>query len=183
MYTPPSDSSPPGIYGASHRGAAFDRAHIRRGFARSKDTIPNGWDCPVVIGMAPPAHRYKKMGKRLANGVEIGRIKFDAYSNVDLRTLGYLEVHINIPIYKRFQQLNCHWEALKFSRAVLCRAEPQTPEQIFKAGHGSPMTCARVVYRDADEFCHWLLASGTGQYRCPNCDACSKSCVSPCNEM
>ena len=79
----PSKTSPMGVYCASTPSAALDRALLERGYALSQYPWekPNGWDCPVVIGLGVlkrdcPIHQTLKNGAQLRHFAirhELGR--------------------------------------------------------------------------------------------------------------
>ena len=48
-------------------------------------------------------------------------------------------------MYARFNALLEEWPELLRGEKVACRARFLTPLDLLGAGHGAPMTCARVV--------------------------------------
>ena len=133
---PPSSTSPMGIYLANTPSAALDRASLKRGYAQSLHPggIPNGWDCPVVIGMGLNIGECG-LHRRLVNTAELRR--FPIHHNrgpgapVDLAECQVLDVRIFKPLYDRYQELPRRWDALKEGTEVLCRARRRRPEDFF----------------------------------------------------
>ena len=185
---PPSSTSPMGIYLATTPSAALDRASLKRGYARSLHPrgIPNGWDCPVVIGMGLNIGECG-LHRRLANTAELRRHTIHHNRGlgapVDLAECQVLDVRIFKPLYDRYQKLPQRWDALKRGARVLRRARRGRPEDFFSGGHGAPLSCGRTTeYPDGVRYNGWLTTGprGTRQWRCPTCDRNynqSMSCV------
>ena len=125
-----------GIYLATTPSAALDRASLQRGYAQSLHPrgTPNGWDCPVVIGMGLNIEECG-LHRRLANGAELRRHTIHHNRGpgapVDLEECQVLDVRIFTPLYNRYQQLPQCWGQLERGEMVLCRARLGRPEDFF----------------------------------------------------
>ncbi len=81
--------------------------------------IPNGCDCPVVIGFDLDISMCGRHAK-LNNGVVLRRYLTHGRTEVNLEELNIVECHLFIPLYDRFSQLPQVWGDLQQGQRVLC---------------------------------------------------------------
>ena len=175
MWHTPTISSPLGIYCASTPSAALDKASLRRGYAFSHvpPIAPNGWDCPIVVGMGLNLNECGMHGK-LRSGAVLRRktISHNYGPGAPLplqQNLNIQEVRFYIPLYQRYQELPAHWPALQRGDLVLCRAKHGCPNDFFTGGHGPPLSCGRVTADPKEDGWMTTCRKGTQQWRCPTC--------------
>ena len=174
---PPSQTSPPAVWLATTKSAALERAAAERGWAFSQRPcgIPNGWDCPVVIGVRLDLDRCG-LHSRLCCGAELRRYLTSNRLVVPLEELRVVQCSIYKPVYDRFQKLEDVWEDLEAGKLVLCRSRWHDPASFFKSGHGRPWTCGRTCANPNE--CGWLQADNTREWRCRECDDRATRCRS-----
>jgi len=173
-----SSSSPCGVWGCDAPGHAFDRTPLMRGQTGRSASGISAWDCPVALCWyfdTAKVHTHKRL---VTGTVQVVKLPVD--SLFDVRgTLTQIWVHRTL--YERFRELPRHWPALRAGRLVACRARLAYPDDLYRSGDASPMTCGRVVAVESDEFQIWVKASSTKQYRCPWCEGLYKRCR-PCTD-
>ena len=157
---------PLAVWLAATPSAALDRAAATRGYAKTVNGIPNGWDSPVAIGFAFDDTSKPGLHKKLKNDVDLRRWLTSGRRMVALDELPIVSLHIVEPHYNRLQELHTHWSDLEEGTLVLCRSRRWHPEDFFKSGHGE-WSCGRVT-----AYPHELgwMQSNNGRWRCPICD-------------
>ena len=140
-----SKTSPLGIWVATSPSAAMDRAAVNRGYAASLSPrgVPNGWDVPVVFGFQIDASLWRQH-KPLKNGVNLGRITTHGRAEVSLKELRITQLLIYAPVYENYNKLPLFWHDLQRGKRVLCRTRERCPEDLWKGGHGAPLSCGRT---------------------------------------
>ena len=94
-------TSPAAVWVTNTRSSAIDRASAERGHAAKSGYPPDGWDCPVAIGLAVPSERIGKH-KHLVNGVRISRILAEPGRHlIPIGELQIVEVNFHRPLYRR----------------------------------------------------------------------------------
>ena len=169
LWHEPSLTSPSGIYLANSPSAALDRAAMIRGYAATLQPhgVPNAWDVAVAIGFRINDSQLRKHHV-LKNGVILARLPLpENRAIVSLNELPICELWIHLPTYKRFNELSSVWPDLVRGDAVLCRACQGRPDEMFKSGHGSPWSCARISRDPHGQ--GWVKALKSKQWRCPWC--------------
>ena len=168
-YTPPSKSSPLAIWGCTTVGMALDRAAVARGWARTHDETPTGWDCPVVLGIfINEDHSFGKH-KELSNGSLCMR-KLVQTENVLLETISIVTIYIPRQMFARFNHLRSHWKFFQSGVALLCRTKQHRVNDFWKSGHGNPWSCGRWVFAVDARKRRWRQAKDTLEWRCPWCE-------------
>ena len=146
-----------------------------------------GWDEPTALCWRIPRDRLKKTGDlqtgqcfcfRAPAGSRINLLNPDPSSHWPWETT----IWIHADFHARFLAIPQVWPQLKDGTMVACRAPIKYPEKLYNSGNAAPMTCGRTASAKDARALGWLKANGTGEWRCPNCDAFYATCM-PCTEM
>ena len=174
LWVLPSKGNPLAVWLTDSRAMSMDRASIRRGYACSRKdghvwrTVPDGWDCPCVIGFNLPLEMCGTHAG-LPHGRRCRRYRTRGRREVPLEELRPVEVSFHVPTYERYNQLRDHWCDVNSGKKVLCRTRQHHPEDFYCTGHGKPLSCGRVTANPVGD--RWLNAvGGTGEWRCPQCN-------------
>jgi hypothetical protein len=169
-----SKTSPLAVWVATRPSIAMDRASLKRGYAATglhgdvPTLVPNGWDCPVAIGL-----NLVDCGlhKSLKNGVELRRYLTQGRSELPLDELHIVECRIFTSLYQRYNTLNEVWEEVARGRRLLCRCRTGHPGDFFEGGHNAPLSCGRTTTTPDED--RWIMTcrTGTRQWRCPDCES------------
>ena len=165
-------SSAPGIWGCSHPGHALNRACLDRGWSyTAKAPADNGvvcsWDCPVVFGWDFEEDSLQRH-RTLSDGTYVWVHK-QPYGTIWNARQRPTSIWLNFALFKRFHELPALWHHLERGTAIVCRSRWQSPRDLYRCGHASPMTCGRVCDVDELHEKQWKRAAASKQWFCPDC--------------
>ena len=157
-YTPPTTSSPLGIWGCTTPGMALDRAKAERGWAWKHAEVPSSWDCPVVLGMRISEDWGYGEHKKLKSGTSQVMRKLVHTAQVPIEELHIVTIFIPRNMYIRYNRLRDIWRSCIAGEYVLCRTPEKEVEVFFQSGHGKPWSCGRWIPISDAEACGWKLS-------------------------
>ena len=166
-----SRTSPLGVWVATSPSVAMDRAALNRGYAArlSPRGVPDAWNVAAVFGFLIEKSEWRQH-KLLKNGVHLGRITTHGRVQVPLKELPITQLLIYRPTYEKYNKLPFLWNALQRGECVLCRTRERCPEDLWKGGHGAPLSCGRTSRFPHLDGWHMTTKDGTLQWRCPSCE-------------
>lgn len=170
-----SSTSPCGIWGCDVPGHAVDRAALCRGWSKSNgEPVVCGWDCPVVFAWLFPAEEIS-LHKHLGTG-EVYVFKQPPGSRWPIFGRA-VEIWVPASMYESMNLLPTKLDHLLNGMLIVCRARRWHPEDLWKAGKGCAMTCARTCETDLCIASGWKRAKATAVWTCPRCQERMKYCL------